>query len=79
MKKITTVTTVLYFDLVIRGKGYNLCHTTAFNQRAAAELHARDTQACYENALVAARERFDDDKIINPEIGEIIIQTVDLW
>lgn len=79
MKKITTVTTVLYFDLVNRGEGYNLCHTTAFNQRAAAELHARDSAACFENALAAARERFDDDEIVNPRIGEIIIQMVDLW
>lgn len=79
MKKITTVTTVLYFDLINRGKGYNICHTTAFNARKAAELHARDSKACFENALAAARERFDDDEVTNPEIGEIIIQTVDLW
>lgn len=79
MKKITTVTTILYFDLETRGEGYRLCHTTAFNQRAAAELHARDNAACFENALDAARERFDDDVVVNSQIGEIIIQTVDLW
>lgn len=79
MKKIYTVTTVLNFDLTNRGEGYNICHTTAFNMRAAADLHARDSKACFENALNAARERFDDDEVINPHIGEIIIQTVDLW
>lgn len=79
MKKIYTVTTVLTFDLVNRGEGYRLCHTTAFNMRAAAELHARDSKACFENALTAACERFDDDEVVNPHIGEIIIQTVDLW
>lgn len=79
MKKITIVTTVLTFDLEIRGEGYRLCHTTAFNQRKAAELQARDSEACFENALAAACERFDDDKVVNPQIEEIIIQTVDLW
>lgn len=79
MKKIYTVTTNLTFDLETRGEGYRLCHTTAFNARAAAELHARDNAACFENALAAARERFDDDVVLNANVEEIIIQTVDLW
>ena len=79
MKKIAIVTTVLTFDLETRGEGYRLCHTTAFNQRAAAELQARDSKACFESALDAARQRIDDDTLINPQIDEIIIQMVDLW
>lgn len=79
MEKVTIVTTCLNFDLTYRGEGF--CHktNTAFRDRKAAELHARDTEALYENALQEAQTHFSDDHIENAYVDEVVIQTVNLW
>lgn len=79
MTKITVVTTCLKFDLTYRGEGYNRKTSIAFRNRKAAELHAKDLEALYENALEEAQAYFDDDHIENAYIDEVVIQTVDLW
>lgn len=79
MEKITVVTVCFVFDLAYRGEGYNMKTNVAFRNRKAAELHANDSEAIYENALKAAQEFYNDDHVINGYIDEIIIQTVDLW
>lgn len=79
MKKITVVVTCLAFDLTYRGNGYCRKTSTAFRSREAAELHARDTEALYENALQEAQAYFNDDHVENAYVDEVVIQTVDLW
>lgn len=79
MKKINVVVTVLAFDLAERGAGYRCEHIVAFESRKEAELQAREHEACFENALEYAQERFDDDVVLNARVEEIIVRTVDLW
>lgn len=79
MTKITVVTTCLRFDLPYRGNDYCRKTNTAFRDRKAAELHAHDMEALYENALKEAQAYFDDDHVENAYIDEVVINTVDLW